>query len=218
MATFDAKPKGSGSGSKVKVAWDDVVPVSVDNEDTMSAADCAVVWEKMYTAAEMQGAGEKERQGLRAAVYVYGALNATSRVGNYGGKLKLADGRVVDAAIIPASTGRMAIRRFFRANMAESYEFFKTTGVMSEYPRFVAKVAEYGISATCAFAVADWLTDCPNFTPEEGKAHNAYFTKSLERAVRARGGRDLGKVEDETQQDMLAVQGPLTAPVGKPVW
>jgi len=209
MATFDVSSKSAGKQAAGDDDWTDAVPLSVDAEDTMSDKLKDKAWEKMYSLAGLAAAGEKERKALRAAVYTYGVVNATSRVGNYGGELHLATGKTVPASIIPQATGKHAIRRFFRANMRESYTFLKTTDVMAKYPRFLAKVASHGIAAENAFAVADWLTDCPAFTPAETKAHEMFFASSVERAKRARQGKTLETVEANAQENIMRAQGPM---------
>lgn len=198
----------SASGTKEADQWTDAIPKEVSYEDAMSQAECNRAWEKMYSAAGMSTANEAERRALKAAVYVYGAKNGTSREGEYAGSMTLSTGKSVDAAIIPRATGKFKIRKFFRANMNESYKFFKITRFMESDQKFVAKAAQYGISAENAFAMADWLTNCPMFTPGEDKAHNTVFTKSIERSRRARGGNSLEDVEEDRLDSAISANGP----------
>jgi len=205
----------SSSGNK-SIEWADVVPKNVSSEDALSPAEVKVVWEKLYAQAGCSTANEQERMAVRAGVYVYAALNGTSREGDYKGKIQLSNGKTIDASVIPIAVGKFRIRKFFRGNMKESYTFFKDTRFMESEDRFVAKVASLGISADCAFATADWLTDCPYFTPTEARAHNVSFNRGIERAKRSRDGNTLETVESSRVDDTLKVQGPLEAKSGEP--
>jgi len=198
-----------GSSQSQAGSWLDVVPKSVDSEDALSFSENKAVWEKIYKAIGKATANESERKAVRAGIYAYCAKNATSREGDYAGSIQLADGTTISAAVIPQSAGKMKIRKFLRANMMESYDFFKTTRVMESDDRFVAKCATKGISAENAFATADWLADCPKFTPGEQKAHESSFNIGVDRARRARGGHNLEDVEQGRVQEGLRVQGPL---------
>jgi len=194
------------------VDWAAVVPRRVDSEDALGVDQNKATWEKLYREAGMTAGNEEERRALRAAVYVYCAKNGTSREGDYGGEMVLSTGKHVPAAVIPKAASRNRIRKFLRANMNESYEFFKSSRVMESDDRFIAKYAGHGISPDNAFAAADWLTDCPLFTPAEVKVHNAIFVHSIDRAARARGGNTLETVENDRVQEGLRAQGP---PMGK---
>lgn len=81
---------------------------------------------------------------------------------------------------------------------------------MESYERFVAHCARFGINPEDSFATADFLADCPEFTPGETKAHNSVFAHSVERARRARDGKALETVEDERVSDELTASGPMT--------
>jgi len=105
------------------------------------------------------------------------------------------------AAIIPRAVGGLDIRRFFRGNMIESYEALKTSGFGEREQILVAKVAGYGVPASCAFATGDWFQNCPLFTPEERRAHDAVRVLSLKRARGARGNRALEEVEGEAMEE-----------------
>jgi len=190
------------------VDWAQCVPKSVDSADTMAASKVPAVWEALYREARFGSGNESKKRAFRAGVYTYGLLNGTSREGSYQGDIVLADGTVVAASIIPTVVGKMQIRQFYRANMVESYSFLKTSKVAESHPRFLAKAAAHSIAADDAFAVADWLKDCPKFTPSESKAHDAYFQYSVDRAKRARGGETLERVEDQRIKRGLSAQGP----------
>jgi len=122
----------------------------------------------------------------------------------------LATGKKVSAEIIVKAAGNRRIRKFFRANMIESYDFFKQSRVMESDERFIAKAANFGIPPESAFAIADWMTDCPKFTPSESRAHELVFARSIDRARRAREGDTLERVEERRMDKALEAQGPGT--------
>lgn len=194
-----------------QVDWFSVVPRRVDSEDALGDESNARAWEKLYREAKLSSAGEEERRAMRAAVYVYCAKNGTSREGDYTGSMVLSNGTTVSSAVIARAAGRHHIRKFLRANMIESYQFFKASRVMESDERFVAKCAALGIAADFAFATSDWLTDCPLFTPSEARAHELTFVRSIDRARRARGGKTLETVEGERIGANLEAQGPSGA-------
>jgi len=188
---------GGESGRREKKAWTEFAPISVTAEDALSLEVNKALWEKMYKALGLTTASEDQRKAVRAGVYVYGAKNGTSREGTYGGEITTADGRTFSSAEIVKAVGKGRIRKFFRSNMTESYEFFKESRVMESDDRFVAKAAGFGIVPEAAFAMADWFTNCPHFSPGEVRAHDTVFAKSLMRARGARGGKTLEDVEDQ---------------------
>jgi len=200
--------------------WKAVKPTGVDHEDTMNSAKVKKVWTEIYKLAGLKNPDETTQRAMRMAVYVYGCLNGTSREGNYNGEMRLSNGTAVPASVIPRATGKMQIRQFYRGNMNESYEALKQSGVIEEDERFVAKVAQLGISASCAFATSDWMGDCPLFTPAETAAYNASFNVGLQRSRRARDGKTLEGVEQSRTEERLDAQGPSEgpAPVGRSVW
>lgn len=208
MSTDKGGDAPLGVGVKGAVDWTECVPKNVDSEDSLGIEENKRTWERMYKRAGMVSANEKERRMLRAAVYVYCLKNGTSREGEYSGNMILANGTVVSAAVIPGSSSKMKIRKFLRANMAESYQFFKESRIIENDARYVAKCAALGISPECAFATADWMADCPDFTPAESRAHDAAFVRGIERARRARGGKNLEAVESGRLDDALHAQGP----------
>jgi len=208
MTTVNAASMPVVSPASNFSVWNDATPKIVSFEDCLGQEANSKAWEKLYAATGLKSPNEKERRSVRAAVYVYCAKNGTSREGEYSGTFVLAGGQTVDAAVIPRAAGKMKIRKFLRANMIESYIFFKETGVMEQDDRFVAKAAAFGISAECAFAMADWLDDCPMFTPAEAKAHTTVFNKSIDRSKRARGGKTLETIEDERVTEGIEVNGP----------
>lgn len=210
MATDKVDSSVGGSGSTRKpVDWSTVIPKRVDSEDTLGVEQNKATWEKLYKYASMATANEEERKAVRAAIYYYCAKNGTSREGDYAGNMMLSNGKVVSAAVIPQAAGVKHIRRFLRANMVESYDFFKSTKIMESDDRFVAKCAALGISSEYAFATSDWMTDCHLFTPGETRAHNTSFNHGLERARRSRGGKGLEEVEKDRVHETLMVQGPV---------
>jgi len=198
----------AASGPRGTPDWSAFVPKSVDSEDALGPEKNQQVWEKLYRAAGFPMATEQERMAIRAGVYVYCAKNGTSREGDYSGDIVLSNGKRISAACIPAASGKFAVRKFLRANAIESYTFLKKTRCMEAEGKFVAKCATLGISAENAFATADWLTNCPLFTPGESRAHDASFTHGLDRSRRARDGQNLEKVEQSRVHANLQAQGP----------
>lgn len=171
------------------------------------------VWKRMYALARMSAPSEKQQKAFRLAVYAYCVVNGSSREGKYTGTMVLNDGTVVDAAVIPQAATKMHVRKFLRGNMKESYEALKMSGVIEEDERYVAKVAAFGVAPEAAFATADWMADCPHFTPSENRAHLAARDHGLQRSRRARGGQSLEDVERERLSDDLDAQGSLDPPM-----
>lgn len=213
MADKVINTQGESSRARPRVVnWAELTPQFVGTEDTMSPDKVAAVWENMMRIAGLGQPDEKTRQSFRLAVYVYAMKNGTSREGSYGGTIRMSNGTEFPASVIPKATGQMSIRRFFRGNMTESYEALKASGAGANDERFVAKAASMAITAEAAFAVADWLTDCPHFTNSEKLAHDKNFVNSVARARRARNGMSLEAVEDARLSDNLEVQGPSYKP------
>jgi hypothetical protein len=216
-----AQPTERATADAVKAAaksvndafdWASVAPKFIAKEDAMDPYKVKVVWANMFSAAGLKAPTEKQQMAFKLAVYVYGKKNGTSREGQYSGLVQLADGFEFNAAVIPQCTGKMEIRRFFRGNMMESYDALKNSRVIENDPVEVAKAAKMGISASAAFATADWLTDCPKFTPLEAQAHEASFSYSISRARRARDGSSLEGVEKNRMMEGLASQGHFEGP------
>lgn len=207
-----AMQQGPDKNSR-RVVWSERAPKMVASEDSMDPRKVAAVWQKMYNEARMGGMSEAEQQAFRLGVYVYACKNGTSREGDYSGSIVLNNGAEFSAAVIPRATGKMSIRKFFRGCALESYEALKESGCMEADERFVAKVSALGVTPECAFATADWLTDCPKFTPAERAAHDKTFTMGIERARRARDGSTLESVEGGRVARTLEAQGPATAPL-----
>lgn len=187
--------------------WSEFAPKSVSFEDAMSERDSQAIWNKLYQEARLRTPTEDERKMFRASLYVYAAVNGTSREGDYAGTIVMANGHEFQASIIPLSCGKLRIRKFFRTNMAEAYDFFKSSRSMEAVPRYVSRAAAYGVSADCAFAMADFLDECPKFTPAEARAHGIVFNHSVDRARRARSGKSLEAVESQRLGDVLRANG-----------
>jgi len=187
-------------------SWADALPMSVDKEDTMNAKDVNICWNKILKAIGLTSASESERKLVKAGVYVYGALNGTSRAGLYNGKITMANGTSFSASVIPIATGKYDIRRFFRGCADDSYEFFKSTGVMETYGKMVVKAEDLGIPARDAFAMADWLGGCQLMTISERNAHDKSFSYSITRAAHARQDQTLEQVEAHVVENSLAAQ------------
>lgn len=217
MASDKTTDFQSSSTAVRAVDWTNFLPKSVDSEDTLGPEENKRVWEDLYRKSGMVTAGEDERRMVRAAVYMYCLKNGTSREGDYSGKMVLYNGRSVAASVIPAAASKMKIRKFLRANMAESYQYFKSTRVAESDERFVAKCAALGIAAECAFATADWMSECPTFTPAESRAHDTAFVRGIDRARRARNGKSLEAVESGRLDDQMTVQGPKNEQYGNTI-
>jgi len=196
------------SGSK-KVNWAELKPKSVDHEDAMSASRVAAVWARLYEHAGLTGLSEDQQAAVRLAVYKYCCINGTSRVGSYSGVMVTSFGDTVGAAVIPRAAGVGNVRKFLRGNMIDSYHAMKQSGCIEDDERFVAKITSLNLPSETAFATADWLTGCPEFTPAEAAAHQVSFYHGLERARRARGGKTLEEVEETKLAAGLATQGPM---------
>lgn len=201
-------PVGVASGGVSDSVWVKALPKHVDAEDTMSPAMVKKSWNDIYREAGMRGSSEDEQRAVRLAVYVYFALNGTSRVGNYTGRIVTSSGVAFDSAVLVRVLSKFSLRRFMRGNMDESYEALKMSGAMSQYPRFIAKVGELGISPEVAFATADWMSDCRFFTPEESRANRLAFNYAIKRATGSRQGRSLEDVERSDVQSGLRAQEP----------
>jgi hypothetical protein len=177
----------------------------------MGPAKVAEAWKKLYFNAKLSNPDEKTQAACRLAVYKYLCLNGTSREGTYSGLITMSNGESFPSSVIPLATGKMQIRKFMRGNMVESYESLKSSRAMDTENRFIAKQANLGISAECAFAVADWMTDCPLFTPAESAAHGKSLVHGLERSRRARGDQTLEGVEKARVDEGLRAQGGVSA-------
>jgi len=217
MPEFDVK-KDVGVKKQEVVDWNAVIPKAVDYEDSLNPVKVRERWEAMYKLAGMATVGEDEKRMLRAAVYVHGALNGASRVGDFEGMLTLANGKVVPSSVIVNAVGKQSLRRFFRSNMNESYECLKNSAVMERYSKFIKKGSVLGISAENCFAMADWLTNCPLFTPMEEKAHTLSLEYGITRAYKARGGKTLEEIEKQRVQGALDVQGPAESGGKEVTW
>jgi len=200
-------PSGAPVVSGAESVWVKALPKHVDVEDAMSPMLVSQKWAEIYREAKMRGSSEDEQRAVRLAVYVYCALNGTSRVGNYTGKIITSTGVSFDSAVLVRVLSKFSVRRFLRGNMEESYEALKLSGAMSKYPRFISKAGELGIGPEAAFATADWVSDCSLFTPEESRANKAAFEHAVVRARAARQGRSLEEVEQSEVHGNLRAQG-----------
>lgn len=196
-------PKSSSTMEDSGIDWKASAPKRVSYEDCMTDSLNRETWARIYQ--EVGARDEKAQREVRAAIYVYAAINGASRAGSYSGEIQLAGGKVISAAILSRVAG-LSIRKFLRANMDESYEFFKNSRIMESYPRFISRAADLGIGPSQAFATADWLSDCALFTPEEKKAHKTSFDNALLRSKGARGGKSLESVESAANERSLKAQ------------
>jgi len=191
--------------------WSVYSPVSVDKEDTMSKDKCDSKWKVLYNLLGMGSSEEVEKKKIRCAVYAYCCVNGTSRAGNYAGEVKAASGKVFSAAWIVEAVNIMELRRFLRGNMKESYTFLKNSGyIQTKEIKFVAKAAALGIGPDEAFAMADWFTDCPWFTPLEKRAHELSRNKGLNKSRFAREGKTLEEVEAANIKASVEAGAPLS--------
>jgi len=214
-----AMASGGGNKGGKTVEWDKFVPKAVGKEDALSPPVVQAVWDKLYAAVGKSSAGEDAKLAIRCGVYAYGLLNGTSRAGNYSRTIITSDGFEFSAAEIPRATGTTRIRQFFRGNMKESYDFFKSSGYVQKYePRFVSKAATLGIGPDEAFAMGDWFAGCPWFTPLESRAHEASGNRGLNRARSARGGDSLEDVEADAVEAAVNAGGAKPAMAGKAQW
>jgi hypothetical protein len=188
-----------------------LAPTVVEHVDALAPEANKAMWQKFYSAAGYSSAGEESKAGLRLAVYLYLLVNGTSREGAYSGDLRPRDGNLVPAATLVRVCGSAGVRRWMRANQAESYDALRAQPLENIVPRYVASVAKLNIGTQEAFATADWLTGCEKFTPTEVRAHETSFDTSVNRARRARGGHALEEVEKRRQEVALESQGPLNA-------
>lgn len=207
-------PKQTGVQSAAKTSsWASVKPVFVAHEDALDPEKVRVIWSAMMKRAGLNQPSEQAQRAFRLAVYTYCCLNGSSRVGNYSGNIKTSDGFEFQASVIPYATGSLNVRRFLRG-CDESYGALKESRVIEEDTRMVSKAAKLGITADCAFAMADWLTDCPDFTPMEKAASDKATQSALSRSRRARDGKTLEAVEQGVRDKGLEVQGRLNSDDG----
>jgi len=173
MSTFDAKkadvPKESKAGEQDD--WSAYVPKQVSRVDTMDKDKADKKWELIYKAARASSESEPVKKGIRLGVYVYCCINGCSPESDYSGSVQTYSGLMFPAAVVPQSVGKHEVRRFLRAYLKESYNALKSSGAIENEAKYVAACASLGISAGVAFATADWMSDCPHFTPEELRAH-----------------------------------------------
>lgn len=217
-STSSASAPAQSKSLGTSMSWASLAPQHVDRAAQLPEGKIQETWNKMYALAECSSKDEAFKMGFRFAAYEYGLVNGTSRAGDYAGELVLFDGTHIPAAVIPQATGVMQIRKFFRSNMGESYKYFKDTARAEALPDVVSKAAKLGIPAADAFAMADWMTNCPKFTPGEQAAHTKSFNHSLMRSRAARGGASLENVEDASLSRGLSAQVMSEpSPGGKPI-
>jgi len=178
----------------------------VDTEDSFSPAKTSETWQKLYR--KLGVSDEQVQLSVRAGVYVYLLANGASRVGNYKGEIQTSTGLTFSASMIPHVAGVMEVRRFMRGNLTESYLVLKAINIPEVLRKLTSKCATIGIGASDVFAVADWMDNCPEFTPSETAAHEKYRNFCLQRARGARGGKSLEEVEEVNLERNLHAQGP----------
>lgn len=193
MSTSGSGPTATGRTAEENEAmskkdYSKFMPKIVELESAMGAERVKKVWAELYKV--VGATSEDSRMSVRAAVYVYGALNGTSSVGNYKAKIRTSEGKEFEAAAIIRATGS-DVRKFYRSNMTEAYHFFKGSEVMQMYPDFVKKAETLGVGPAEAFVIADFFVNCALFTPVEQRAHALATDYSLVRASTARDGKSL---------------------------
>lgn len=213
----ESAPKGRGSTTREEVVdWAKAAPMVVTHETALSKAEADAIWVKIYERVPGAVSSRKLQQEVRAAVYTYCAINGTSRAGTYSSDIKLASGGVLPAeAIVQATTG-LKIRKFLRANMEESYKALKNSQYLLSDGKFVMKASTLGIGAEQAFAMADWMTNCPYFTPAELSAHEISMARGLKKAAHSRSGEDLNSIERRLDEDVVTA-GTVNGFSGTPV-
>jgi len=216
LAKMDTSLSKGGSDESVKTVagtksvWADCKPKKAEYEDAMSKDECDDYWKRIYKMSGVGDGDEKAKRELRAAAYVYAAINGTSSVGNYRRNMVTASGRSIPARVLPQVLNGN-IRQFFRGNMDDAYDFFVETGHMETEHRFCEKAAAKGVAASEAFCTADFLADCSKFTPLQKRAHQMAFDYGVSRARRARDGRSLEQVQEMESHATLEAQGPMTS-------
>lgn len=204
------KPESSASGStgdaRNKSKFDDCIPAHVSVTKVMDASMVTDVWSKIYAAAGIKSGSEEEKRSLRCAVYMYIALNGSSPSGSYSGTIRSGRGAQVPAAVLPASTGRLEIRQFMRANASESIEFFQATRALELDPVIRAKSETMKVPLSAALAFVDYLDAAIGLTPAERDAQQIIRNYSLQRASYARGGRTVDEMRHEGHQEQLEAQ------------
>lgn len=193
-------------------SWEGLDPVHVDYEDTMNPLKVARVWTEIYNAAGLRSASEKEQRSVRCAVYVYGAKNGTSREGDYLGSITTGLGLTFSASIIPVATGKFGIRKFFRANANESYDYFTRSDILVNDRKYVQKAERLGIPRDDAFCMADWLGDCSRMSQHQQRMHEKSFVNATTKAAAVRGS-NLETVEKERNDAVIESQKVASPPV-----
>jgi len=209
MAETGKTSAGAARTSK----YDGVDPVRVDAVSVMSPADVEKAWRMLYVAAGIASGDESKKLGVRCAVYCYFAVNGTSSVGEYSGDIVPASGTSFQAVVIVNAIGRYDIRRFARANAAESVEYFHYSGILQKLEAMVAKCEIAEIRPADAIALCDWLDGAKGLTPAERVAQAGIKAFALSRARGARGGQSVEQLRDGRLTDMVEAQS--SAPVVK---
>jgi len=206
MSTASSAGVGLGSGvagGNIKGKFDDCIPQRVDAVSVMTNDNTRKAWEFMYAKAGLASGGEEKKRQLRCAVYCYLAINGTSPVGTYDGEIVSGSGNRMRASEIPAATGRQEVRRFMRANTAESIDFFRESGVLEILPAVVSKCELMSVRLSEAIAFCDWLDGAPGLTPAEREVSARVKIFGLGRSRGARGGKPLEALRDERLEESI---------------
>lgn len=163
----------------------------------MPEHEVAVAWTQIKKLAGMADASEKMEASLKLACFAYCCANGTSAEGSYDRSMQLSDGQQVPASVITKAVGLSQVRRFMKGNSVLSYEALKQSQCMEDNAAFIARRADAGIAPHMAFATADWLDDCPLFTPEETRVHRMWKVYATTRAKHARGGKSVRELNGE---------------------
>lgn len=218
-STAATTTSSSGAGTK-KVEWKKYRPKALVYEDTVLLRSLDEIWADIYRAVGANN--EAQQREARVAAYAYAATNGTSREGNYEGVMVAASGWKFPASVVIRFTTKSHIRRFFRANMNESYEALKESEVLVDDERFMSGVVNDGVPAEAYMAKCDWLKDCSLMTPQERYHHDRLFVAKKKAADIARGG-SLESVEADRYSAVQGAEdsqssGTVVATSGRAVW
>lgn len=156
------------------------------------------VWTHLYNCAGMASGSEKDKRGLRCAVYEYCCVNGTSPQGEYTGVVVTNSGKRFEASNIPVKVGRKDIRRFLRANSAETIRYFKKEKPWERNNYIRAKCEEKGIRYEEAITLCDWLDFSTGLTPVNRDTSHMLKNYGVQRAGYARGGANMEDLRERS--------------------
>ena len=214
MSTNNGGKETSVSGTtSAKDEFEGCVPAEVTSTRIMDKAAVDRAWTKMYVAAGIASQDEQVKKSLRCAVYTYLAKNGTSPAASFKGHVKTGKGTTMLASAIVDAVGHFEVRQFARANGAESVRYFRKTGVLTTDEVMLAKCETYDLPPSEVIALVDWVDTTLGLTPPEREAQKRLKSYGVDKARRARGGKDLSEIRDEHMDRALVAQGPSRAPL-----